>query len=71
MGLLKCPFCNGKAEMYVTKHLPSGYDFTPRCKITSCCGRLTKKYPSREIAEAKWNMRPTAISDDDFWKDGK
>ena len=52
-----CPFCGGPAEMYITKHIPRGYDFTPRCKQTACCGRLTKKYPSRSTALHYWNMR--------------
>lgn len=55
--LLPCPFCGGVAEMQITKHIPSGYDYTPRCKNTSCCGRLSKKYSLRETAVMKWNTR--------------
>lgn len=43
--------------MYITKHIPKGYDFTPRCKQTACCGRLTKKYSSRTDALHYWNLR--------------
>lgn len=57
--------------MKVQIHIPSGYDYTPRCKVTSCCGRLSKKYPSREIAEEKWNMRAPHIPDEDIWNDVK
>lgn len=52
-----CPFCGGVAEMQVTAHVPKGYDYTPRCKNTSCCGRISKKYSSEEMAVAKWNTR--------------
>lgn len=52
-----CPFCGGPAEIYITKHIPEGYDFTPRCKQTKCCGRLTKKYQTRADALHYWNMR--------------
>ena len=55
--LKPCPFCGGEAEMQVTKHIPSGFDYTPRCKNTSCCGRSTKKYTVRETAVAMWNRR--------------
>ena len=71
MALLNCPFCDGESEMKVTNHIPSGYDYTPRCKDPSCCGRLTKKYSTRELAEAKWNMRAPVISDEEFWEDVK
>ena len=54
-----CPFCKGPAELCVTRHIPQGYDFTPRCKDPSCCGRLTKKFTSRETAISKWNMSAT------------
>lgn len=56
--LKPCPFCGGPAEMQITKHIPNGFDYTPRCKNPSCCGRLTKKYTVREIAEYMWNRRP-------------
>ena len=55
--LLNCPFCGATAEMQITKHIPEGYDYTPRCSKTSCCGRLTKKYALRETAVAMWNKR--------------
>ena len=55
--LLPCPFCGGIVEMKVTKHIPKGYDYTPRCQRTFCCGRLTKKYPDKEVAIAMWNRR--------------
>ena len=55
--LKPCPFCGGYAEMYVTKHIPSGMDYTPRCRDTSCCGRLTKKYTAIETAVYAWNRR--------------
>lgn len=55
--LLPCPFCGGEAEIYVTKHIPEGYDYTPRCKNKSCCGRLSKKFTSEEVAIAFWNKR--------------
>ena len=55
--LLPCPFCGGRAEMQITKHTPSGNDYTPRCTNTSCCGRLLKKYTVRETAVAMWNKR--------------
>ena len=57
IDLEKCPFCDGPAELYITKHVPNGYDFTPRCKQTMCCGRLTKKYSSRKVAIQCWNLR--------------
>lgn len=55
--LKPCPFCGGKAEMQITKHCPSGFDYTPRCQNTSCCGRLQKKYTVRETAVYMWNRR--------------
>ena len=55
--LIPCPFCGGEAEMQITKHIPSGYDYTPRCKRTSCCGRLSKKYSTQEAAIHHWNTR--------------
>ena len=55
--LRACPFCGGAAEMKVTQHIPEGHDYTPRCKIPSCCGRLTKKYTVRETAVFMWNRR--------------
>lgn len=55
--LKPCPYCGGVAEMQVTKHIPNGYDYTPRCSNKSCCGRLTKKFTVREVAVAMWNRR--------------
>lgn len=55
--LKPCPFCGGKAELHRTNHVPAGYDYTPRCKNASCCGRLTKKYSSIETAIYFWNRR--------------
>ena len=52
-----CPFCGGEAELYGVPHIPSGWDYIPRCKTTSCCGRQAKKYSSREIAISAWNRR--------------
>ena len=54
-GLAPCPFCGGEAEMKVEKHIPEGYDYTPRCKETRCCGRLTKKYTNKDEAIRRWN----------------
>jgi Lar family restriction alleviation protein len=55
--LLPCPFCGGEAELYGVPHIPKGWDFIPRCKTTSCCGRQAKKYSNRETAIAAWNRR--------------
>jgi len=57
VALKPCPFCGGEAEMKTSKHIPSGTDYTPRCKNTSCCGRLTKKYTVEETAVYMWNRR--------------
>lgn len=57
--LKPCPFCGGEAELYATRHVPHGMDYIPRCKDTSCCGRLSKKYSSKEKATAFWNRRST------------
>ncbi len=57
--LMACPFCGGPAELYKQKHIPEGEDWTPRCQKTSCAGRLSKKYRSREAAVAHWNLRNT------------
>ena len=58
MNKLKpCPFCGKKAEMKVSDHIPKGFDYTPRCTDTSCCGRLTKKYTVEETAIYMWNRR--------------
>lgn len=58
--LLPCPFCGGEAELYGVPHIPKGWDFIPRCKTTSCCGRQAKKYSNRETAIAAWNRRVDA-----------
>lgn len=55
--LKTCPFCGKEAELKVDKHIPSGIDYTPRCTDASCCGRLSKKYSTREVAVHKWNRR--------------
>ena len=52
-----CPYCGGPAELYISIHIPNGYDFTPRCKKTDCCGRISKKYSSKKAAINHWNMR--------------
>ena len=61
--LKSCPFCGGVAEMQVTKHIPHGFDYTPRCKELSCCGRLSKKFTCRETAEYAWNRRTNDEAD--------
>ena len=63
MTLAPCPFCGGEAEMKISKHIPSGFDYTPRCKKTSCCGRLAKKYTTREAAVYSWNRRANVTVD--------
>lgn len=55
MNLDSCPFCKGEAEIYITNHVPTGKDYTPRCKTPSCAGRLVKKYSSYERAVFAWN----------------
>lgn len=55
--LKPCPFCGGEAEMRKITHIPSGFDYTPRCKEKSCPGRLTKKYMGELIAVYAWNRR--------------
>ena len=55
--LKPCPFCGKVAEMYVTNHIPKGFDYTPRCTNPSCCGRSTKKYSTKEMATYAWNRR--------------
>lgn len=61
--LLPCPFCGGEAELYGVPHIPKGWDFIPRCKTTSCCGRQAKKYSNRETAIAAWNLRADHLPD--------
>ena len=60
--LKPCPFCGKRAELIMTKHTPSGWDYTPRCTDTSCPGRCSKKYTVKETAIAKWNNRPNGLS---------
>ena len=55
--LKNCPYCGGEAELYRTKHIPNGFDYTPRCKKSGCCGRLTKKYGCKDTAVDFWNTR--------------
>lgn len=55
--LKPCPFCGGEAVLKITKHIPSGFDYTPQCKNTGCCGRLTKKYTLKITAIMSWNRR--------------
>ena len=59
--LKPCPFCGGEAELRIQNHIPKGYDYTPRCKDKSCCGRLTKKYGTKSIAVYMWNRRKNTI----------
>ena len=63
--LKPCPFCGGEAELYVTKHIPDGNDYTPRCKRKDCAGRLTKKYAYYQTkAIYAWNKRDGEKKDD-------
>jgi hypothetical protein len=55
--LKPCPFCGGEAHMKIIPHIPRGYDYTPQCSDPSCCGRITKYWQSREVAEYAWNRR--------------
>lgn len=55
--LKPCPFCGGEAELRKLKHIPDGYDYTPRCKNPSCCCRITKRFNVKETAIALWNRR--------------
>ena len=56
-NLKPCPFCGGIAEMIVKKHIPTGYEYTPRCMKTACAGRLTKKWLDEYDAYIAWNRR--------------
>ena len=58
-GLKPCPFCGANAEMKVEPHIPAskGYDYTPRCTVTGCCGRSAKKYTNEKQAIYRWNRR--------------
>lgn len=55
--LKNCPFCGGEAEIRKVKHISEGWDYTPRCKIPSCPGRLTKKWMTEATALYAWNRR--------------
>lgn len=55
--LKPCPFCGGKAEMVVKKHIPTGFEYTPRCVKTACAGRLAKKWLDEYNAYMAWNRR--------------
>jgi hypothetical protein len=55
--LKRCPFCGGEAELYVVKHVPYGFDYIPRCKNPSCCGRLAKRFTEKDTAIMFWNTR--------------
>ena len=61
--LLPCPFCGGESELRIQKHCGSGaeYEYTPRCKVTSCPGRLTKKWLNSFDAVISWNKRYTSV----------
>ena len=56
-NLKPCPFCGSAAELRETAHIPNGIDYTPRCTDTSCPGRGSKKYKSKDLAITKWNAR--------------
>ena len=55
--LKPCPFCGSAAELKISNHIPKGFDYTPRCTETACCGRSTKKYSSKAEAISRWNRR--------------
>lgn len=55
--LIPCPFCGSPAELRVTHRVPTGYNYTPRCTVTSCAGRLAKLWMNKEEAIAAWNRR--------------
>lgn len=55
--LKPCPFCGSTAELRATHRVPSGYNYTPRCTVTSCAGRLTKLWMDKEEAIEAWNRR--------------
>ena len=58
-GMLPCPFCGDPGELRVTFHWAGTLvrDYTPRCTMPGCPGRLSKKWTSRERALALWNSR--------------
>lgn len=57
--LLPCLFCGGESELRLQKHCGSGaeFEYTPRCKTTSCAGRLSKKWLNASEAVLAWNKR--------------
>lgn len=55
--LIPCPFCGSPAELRLTHRVPSGFNYTPRCTVTSCAGRLAKLWMNKEEAIAAWNRR--------------
>ena len=55
--LKPCPFCGSDAVMITHKHIPSGFDYTPRCTSVSCPGRIYKKYSYKDYAIRAWNRR--------------
>ena len=55
--LIPCPFCGNQAELFTQKHIPNGTDYTPRCSIPSCPGRITKRWSDKRTAISKWNTR--------------
>ena len=55
--LKPCPFCGEAAELIAEDHVPNGLDFVARCTKTGCCGRLSKRWPTMNVAVFKWNMR--------------
>ncbi len=57
--LIPCPYCGSPAELRETDRVPTGYNYTPRCTVTSCAGWLTKLWMNKEEAIAAWNRRST------------
>lgn len=57
--LKPCPFCGGPAELRETHRVPTGYNYTPRCTVTSCAGRLAQLWMNKEEAISAWNRRET------------
>lgn len=55
--LIPCPFCGSLAELRETHRVPTGFNYTPRCTVTSCAGRLSKLWMIKEEAIAAWNRR--------------
>lgn len=52
-----CPFCGSPAELRETHRFPSCFNYTPRCTVTSCAGRLTKLWMDKAAAIEAWNRR--------------